>query len=594
MQIRDYYPLTNSSFIQHLHIFSYVFMAVSILYLIAANWFMLPNSIQLAIPPVILVVTAWFSIKDTLSDGVRQTLHSVSGLMIGLSLAVIGQVYQTGADSYLLFIIWTLLLLPWLYRPNIGIFALIFITSQLTLFLFFKQTFWSEKFPYLYLIALNLLSLIEFWVCIKKYRALRFVFIAWFAVISIIGMIQYLSNENIPYLISAFFSGIIAFYYFFKKDDQLCASLMAAVLGVTATIWLVDGINNLFKDSNEFIFLLIAGIIFIWFALISYLLIKIFRQSRFYIIPLAIGAWLAGLALAAFTLVFWEAISLVIGVVFVGLAFILLKKSQSYFFRQFPYCLFISGQTAFLFHLGSETDQILWVLIAQIFILCISYFLKPHWFFILIQMLATYGIAFIYLLQLDHSLWSIHSTQTYLNLTLLSYLVFSLMLLPKRESIALYERSIFLCVLVVILVASFFNTFMGLVPENSIDQQLWVLYLLPVVWLLCFSVLHLYRQLKALTFFAFLIFGVLLIVLGYFEIFILLIILTWALKKKDYIVYGVSLTVFVFVFWQLYYNLQITFLAKSASIFISGIVLLVLSRLLQRENKNDLVKGEKE
>jgi hypothetical protein len=37
---------------------------------------------------------------------------------------------------------------------------------------------------------------------------------------------------------------------------------------------------------------------------------------------LAIGAWLAGLALAAFTLVFWEAISLVIGVVFVGLAFI--------------------------------------------------------------------------------------------------------------------------------------------------------------------------------------------------------------------------------------------------------------------------------
>ena len=36
---------------------------------------------------------------------------------------------------------------------------------------------------------------------------------------------------------------------------------MAAVLGVTATIWLVDGINQLFKDSNEFIFLLIAGII---------------------------------------------------------------------------------------------------------------------------------------------------------------------------------------------------------------------------------------------------------------------------------------------------------------------------------------------
>ena len=120
----------------------------------------------------------------------------------------------------------------------------------------------------------------QFWICQKKYTALRFIFIAWFAVISITGMIQFLSSENLPYLISAF-SRNHRFLLFFNKDDQLCASLMAAVLGVTATIWLVDGINQLFKDSNEFIFLLIAGIIFTWFALISYFLIKIFRQSRF-------------------------------------------------------------------------------------------------------------------------------------------------------------------------------------------------------------------------------------------------------------------------------------------------------------------------
>lgn len=593
MQIRDDYPLRNTLFIQHLHIFSYVFMAVSILYLIAANWLMLPDSIQLAIPPLILLVTAWISVKDTLSEGVGQTLHGICGLMVGLSLAVIGQVYQTGADSYLLFLIWTLLLLPWLYRPNIGIFALICITSQLTLFLFFKQTFWLEKFPYLYLFALNLLSLIEFWVCIKKYRALRFVFIAWFAVISIIGMIQYLSGENIPYLISAFFSGIIGFYYFFKKDDQLCASLMAAVLGVTATIWLVDRINDLFKDSNEFIFLFIAGIIFIWFALISYFLIKIFRQSRFYIIPLAIGAWLAGLALAAFTLVFWEAVSLIIGVIFVCIASILLKKSQHYFFRQFAYCLFISGQTAFLFHLDSETDQMLWVLIAQIFILCISYFFKPHWFFILIQMLATYGIAFIYLLQMDHSLWSVNSTQTYLNLTLLSYFVFSLVFLPKAKSIVQYERSIYLCVLTVVVVATFFDTFMGLVLDSSEDRQIWIFYLLPSLWLLCFSIFYLYKQLHGVVFSAFLLFGVLLIALGYFEVFILFIILTWAIKKKDYIVYGVTLAVFVLVLWQLYYNLQITFLAKSASILISGLVLWALYWLLHQENQRHLIEGEK-
>lgn len=153
---------------------------------------------------------------------------------------------------------------------------------------------------------------------------------------------------------------------------------------------------------------------------------------------------------------------------------------------------------------------------------------------------------------------------------------------------------VFLCVLVVILVVSFFDAFMGLIPESPIHQQLWVLYLLPSIWLLCFSIFHLYRQLHGVTFFAFLIFSILLITLGYFEIFILFIILTWALKKKDYIVYGVSLAVLVLVFWQLYYNLQITFLAKSASIFISGVVLFALSWLLHHENKDDLVEVEGE
>lgn len=54
------------------------------------------------------------------------------------------------------------------------------------------------------------------------------------------------------------------------------------------------------------------------------------------------------------------------------------------------------------------------------------------------------------------------------------------------------------------------------------------------------------------------------------------------------------MAVLVLVFWQLYYNLQITFLAKSASIFISGVVLFALSWLLHHENKDDLVEVEGE
>jgi len=165
--------------------------------------------------------------------------------------------------------------------------------------------------------------------------------------------------------------------------------------------------------------------------------------------------------------------------------------------------------------------------------------------------------------------------------------------LPKAKSIVQYERSIYLCVLTVVVVAAFFDTFMGLVLDSSEDRQIWIFYLLPSLWLLCFSIFYLYKQLHGIVFFAFLIFGVLLIALGYFEVFILFIILTWAIKKKDYIVYGITLTVFVLVLWQLYYNLQITFLAKSASILISGLVLWALYWLLHQENQRNLIEGEK-
>lgn len=144
IKIQQYdYPWSAESFIKHLQVFGFTLIAVSMLYLVAANWFMLPQNIQLAIPQLLLLLSVVCSLWLTKHDFLVQCLHSICGLMIGLSLAVIGQIYQTGADSYLLFILWSVLLLPWLYRPNIGVFFLLCITSQLALFLFFIQTFWG-------------------------------------------------------------------------------------------------------------------------------------------------------------------------------------------------------------------------------------------------------------------------------------------------------------------------------------------------------------------------------------------------------------------------------------------------------------------
>ena len=99
---------TYPSVIQHLHVIGLALIAVSVLYLIAANWLMLPKIIQLLIPQIFLLISASASVWLASNDAVRQALDGISGLMLGLSMAVIGQVYQTGADSYLLFLVWAL------------------------------------------------------------------------------------------------------------------------------------------------------------------------------------------------------------------------------------------------------------------------------------------------------------------------------------------------------------------------------------------------------------------------------------------------------------------------------------------------------
>src|SRR5690606_26082765 len=115
----------------------------------------------------------------------RQSLATASGLMPGLSLAVIGQIYQTGADSCPLFLLWALLLVFWLYRPSIGVFALFCVVSQLALYFYFNQSFWFVRAETAYLLSLNLLTGLSLIYALRYYPVLRYLLIAVVVLISV-------------------------------------------------------------------------------------------------------------------------------------------------------------------------------------------------------------------------------------------------------------------------------------------------------------------------------------------------------------------------------------------------------------------------
>lgn len=595
---QDVYSWRNDDFVKHLHVLGFALIAVSILYLTAANWFMLPQFFQLAIPQLFLLLSAVASIFLVQHDYLVQCLHTISGLMIGLSLAVIGQIYQTGADSYLLFLIWSILLLPWLYRPNIGVFTLLCIVSQLTLFLFFKQTFWADEYPVTFLFSLNLLSLFQFYFCLRCYQKLRYLFVLWFGILSIWHMGLFLYGDSnlafatamvftwidlkIAYLISSFFLLSVALIYFYRKRDQLCSVLSAVGLGITFTLVIFKWMNSLFRESEVLELFSIALVVFAWFALITFLLIKFIPQNKFNNIPIAVGAWIAGVLLASLMLTFWGNFSLIMGAIFVVLAAFILRSKQALFLRQFAYCIWVAGQNAVVFHTFELTDQFFPIFFIQFAMLCLSYFIRSHWFFIFIQLFALYlsGIALIW--DLNVLLGFNRFVENFSFLLLLSYGFYLVMIWVHRIQPSQYQRSLALANLLIILSSLGFYTLFGQYELEKI-KYLPILSLgLPILWLALFMVLRIRNQFSLIAQLILLAFAAVLIFYGYFEIFICIAILSWALSQHDKIVYGFALVSLALTLWFIYYALNVSFLVKSLSIFSSGLILLVLTWVLHK------------
>jgi uncharacterized membrane protein len=90
-----------------------VLVAAGACYFIAANWQALGRFAKFGLIEgaivAALALVAWRGL-DTI--GGRAALIAAS-LLLGVLLALVGQTYQTGADSYELFVAWALCILPW-------------------------------------------------------------------------------------------------------------------------------------------------------------------------------------------------------------------------------------------------------------------------------------------------------------------------------------------------------------------------------------------------------------------------------------------------------------------------------------------------
>lgn len=84
-----------------------------IAFFFAFNWAELPPFAKLGLIQggiVLCVAGAWFGRASRVA---WDALVTAAAVLVGVLLAVFGQIYQTGADAYSLFVGWALLILPW-------------------------------------------------------------------------------------------------------------------------------------------------------------------------------------------------------------------------------------------------------------------------------------------------------------------------------------------------------------------------------------------------------------------------------------------------------------------------------------------------
>lgn len=583
------FDLRLPSFIRQMHLIGITLLLASVLYLLAANWFWLPAGVRMSIPMSLLAIGALISVHPRLSNTAVSTLHATVGLMIGLVLAVIGQSYQTGADSFWLFSLWALLLIPWLYRRNLAIFAMLSVVSTVALCLFFKQQFYGMDSAG-FLISINALLGMLFIIAQCSYPPMRYVltaaigFITLYSAHLLIDYSELTMSTRFSAVASLFTLPALVSWHAWRRRDQACLALMASMWSGSLLYWLLAQLP--LRDVGEW---WLAGVlVLIWAGTIGGWLLRLFPVGRFHHLPLGLGAWLAGLIFSAMFLFWWGNVSMLLGLMALVVALIGLYKipPQRDFLRHLMYCLMLTGQLAFMTHFLNETQSALMLLSLQLLVVMAVVGVRAHWLVIALQGVAVFYCALIYFM--SDTLYGLNRPSL-LTLANLEVLMLTPWLLLYLSVVRPYARAVMSLGLMVAFSAVILRQ--DIIDVKFFDSAApdgWHLgwaQLAILLWAGTMLYRYFFGRLPMLQMAALAVVAVVLTALGYFELFVLLLGLAWGVTQRDKLIWALYLIGLGVLLTHIYYDLSMSFILKSITIGVSGLLFIALAQLLTNHSK---------
>lgn len=249
-----------------------------IIYFFAFNWAKITPAMKLGSIQISLLICLAASCFYGLQRLSGKILLLSSSVLVGVFLAVFGQVYQTGADAYNLFMMWALLILPWVLISEFAALWIVWLViCNIFLVLYWHQVAVPEHememliFSYLALFNTLFLGLREYF----STQKLHWLDGQWTRVILVLSILGYMLIPTIAFIIEptrathsvilgALLSLVIhtAFYMLYRHKLPDMWGLATTILSICILLEsaVFKGITEIFDHGAAIAYLLMGGV----------------------------------------------------------------------------------------------------------------------------------------------------------------------------------------------------------------------------------------------------------------------------------------------------------------------------------------------
>jgi uncharacterized membrane protein len=249
-------------------------IAAGAIFFFAYNWDDLGRLAKFALAQALVLAALAVIWRTGIEHVAGKVALLAASLFVGALLALVGQTYQTGADTWELFAVWAALILPWamvgrraaLWLLWLGIVNVTIVLYYTTFGILFGLVFGTERLLWT-LFGLNTAALAVWELLALRYAqerwAIRVLAVAsggLVTVLAIFSILEWHSKSNLGLIAwFAYFAAVYAVYRHLVRDVFVLAGGVLSVIVVIAT-WLGDLLFATIQEESVFLLLALVVI----------------------------------------------------------------------------------------------------------------------------------------------------------------------------------------------------------------------------------------------------------------------------------------------------------------------------------------------